>query len=88
MPKAKVISHFVKDLFGDRSSHRKCSVRKVVLRNYTKFTGKYLGQGLFFNKVAGLSLKLYYFIKNKTLAQVFFCKFCEISRNTFFTEHL
>ena len=24
----------------------------------------------------------------KTLAQVFSCEFCEISKNTFFTEHL
>ena len=28
------------------------------------------------------------FIKNKTLAQVLFCEFCEISNNTFFTEYL
>ena len=28
------------------------------------------------------------FIKIETLAQVFFCEFCEISKNTFFTEHL
>ena len=28
---------------------------KVVLRNFTKFTGKHLCQGLFFNKVAGLT---------------------------------
>ena len=28
------------------------------------------------------------FIKKETLAQVFSCKFCEISKNTFFTEHL
>ena len=27
------------------------------------------------------------FIKKETLAQVFFCEFCEISENTFFTEH-
>ena len=37
-----------------RSSHRKCSVKKSVLRNFTKFTGKHLCQRLFFNKVAGL----------------------------------
>ena len=30
--------------------------KKVVLRNLTKFTGKHLCQGLFFNKVAGLQL--------------------------------
>ena len=28
--------------FIDRSSHRKCSVRKGVLRNFAKFTGKHL----------------------------------------------
>ena len=26
--------------------------------------------------------------KKETLAQVFFYEFCEISKNTFFTEHL
>ena len=59
-----------------RSSHRRCSVRKGVLRNFTKFTGKHLCQSLFFNKVA------------ETLAQVFSCEFCEISKNSFFTEQL
>ena len=38
-----------------RSSHQKCTVKKDVLRNFTKLTGKYMCQGLFFNKVAGLS---------------------------------
>ena len=37
-----------------RSSHRRCSVRKGVLKNFAKFTGKYLCQGLSFNKAAGL----------------------------------
>ena len=27
-------------------------------------------------------------LKRETLAQVFSCEFCEISKNTFFTEHL
>ena len=41
--------------FGkNRSSHRRCSVKKGVLRNFAKFTGKDLCQSLFFNKVAGL----------------------------------
>ena len=42
-----------------RSSDRRCSVKKGVLRNFAKFTGKYLCQRLFFNKVAGLGLQLY-----------------------------
>ena len=37
-----------------RSIHRRCSVRKGVLRNFTKFTGKHLCQSLFFNEVATL----------------------------------
>ena len=40
---------------GWKSSRRRCSVRKGVFKNFAKFTGKNLCQGLFFNKVAGLS---------------------------------
>ena len=28
------------------------------------------------------------FLKKETLAQVFYCEFCEISKKAFFTEHL
>ena len=38
----------------NRSSHRRRSVRKGVLRNFVKFIGKHLCQSLFLNKVAGL----------------------------------
>ena len=41
---------------------------KGVPRNFAKFTGKHACN----------------FIKKETLAQVFSCKFCEISKNTFF----
>ena len=37
-----------------RNSHRRCSIKKGVLRNFTKFTGKHLCQSPFYNKVAGL----------------------------------
>ena len=60
-----------------RSSHQRCPVIKVVLRNFAKLTGKHLCQGLFFNKFASLSS-----------AQVFSYEFREISKSTFFTEHL
>ena len=56
--------------------------KKGVLRNLAKFTRKHLCQRVFFNKVAGLGLKLYW--KKESLAQVFSCKFCEISKNIFF----
>ena len=39
-----------------RSSHWRCSVKKGILKNFAKFTGKHLGQSLSFNKVAGLRL--------------------------------
>ena len=35
-----------------------------------------------------LQKKVCNFIKKETLAQVFPCEFCEIFKNTFFTEHL
>ena len=38
-----------------RSSHRRCSVKKVVLKNFANFTGKHLCWSIFFNKVAGLT---------------------------------
>ena len=56
---------------------RRSSVKKGALRNFPKVTGKHLCQSLFFNKVAGN------FIKKETLAQVFSCEFCEISKNAF-----
>ena len=56
---------------------RRCVCRKGVLRNFPKFTGKRLCQSLFFNKVG----------TGDSSAGVS-CKFCEISKNTFFIEHL
>ena len=67
-----------------RSSHQRCSIGIGVLKNFKKFTGKHLYQSLIFNKVAGPCN----FIKKEALAQVFSCEFCEIFKNTFFTEHL
>ena len=61
-----------------RSSHQRCSVKKGVLRNFTKFTRKYQRQ----------RPQTCNFIKKETLAQVFSCEFCEISKTTFSTEHL
>ena len=42
-----------------RSSQQRCSMKKVVLRNFEKFTGKHLCQSLLFYKVASLDLQLY-----------------------------
>ena len=77
---------FVKVVKG-RSSHQRFSVKKDVLRNFSKFTEKHLCQSLFFNKVAGLRLEASNFIKKETLAQVFSREFYEISKSIFLTEH-
>ena len=47
-------------------------IKKGVLKNFSKFTGKHLCQSLFFN------------IQKETLAQVFYREFCEIFKNIFF----
>ena len=36
-----------------RSNRPEVFCKKGILRNFTEFTGKYLCQSLFFNKVAG-----------------------------------
>ena len=69
----------------DRSSHQRFSMKKGVLRNFAKFTKKHLHRGLFFDKVADLRPAI---LSKETLAQMFSFKFCEISKKTFFTEHL
>ena len=63
-------------------------MRKDVLKNFAKFIGKHLCQSFSFNKVAGLRPQVCNLIKKETLTQVFSCEFCEIFKNTFFTEDL
>ena len=71
-----------------------CFMKKFGLKNFAKFAGKHLCQGLFFNSVYPSSssnlknkesLRLY---RNRDLVQVFYCEFCEIFKNSFFKEHL
>ena len=69
----------------DRSSHRRCSVKKGILRNFTKFTGKYLCQSLFFNKVAGLSPAT--LLKKRLWHRCFRVNFARFTRTPFLTEH-
>ena len=54
------------------------SYKKDVFKNFAKLTGKHLCQSLFLNKVAVSACNL---IKKATLAQVFFCEFCEIFKD-------
>ena len=50
-----------------------CSVRKGILKNFAKFTGKHLWPAT---------------LIKKAVAKVFSCECCKISNNTVFTEHL
>ena len=68
----------LKDL---KNSHRRCSVRKGVFRNFTKFTEKHLCQSLFFNKVA--DLKLATLLKNKLWHRCFPVNFGKFLRTLF-----
>ena len=60
----------------NRNSHRKCSIQKIVLKNFAKFTGIHLCQSLYFNKSRSC-------IRKETPAQVFSCEFCKIFRTNF-----
>ena len=57
------------------------SYKEGVLKNFEKFTGKYLCQSLFFNKVPGRGLQLCW---KKILAQLIFYEFLEIFKTIFY----
>ena len=66
----------------------RCSVKKVFLEISQNSQENTCVRDSFLNKVAGLRPKACNFIKKETLAQVFSCEFCKISKSNFFTEHL
>ena len=69
----------------EKSSNQRYSIKIDVLKNFAKFIIKHLFQSLFFNKAAGLRPAI--FLKRNSGKGVFLW-FCEIFKNTFFTEHL
>ena len=76
-----------------RSSHRRCSMWKDVLRNFTKFTGKHLCQSHFFNKVVGLRpttllKKRLLALKKRLWHNCFPVNFAKFLKPSLFTEHL
>ena len=58
-------------------------------KNLSKFTGKHLCQSLIFNQVAGLgsATLLKKRLWHRCFPLIVTCEFCEIFKNTFFTEH-
>ena len=71
---------------ADRSSLQEVFCKKGALKNFAKFTGKHLCQGLLFDRVASLMHAT--LLKKETLEQVFSCRFCEFFKNIFLKEHL
>ena len=56
--KIKLITHSCSPFRNNyRTSHQKCSMKKGILRNFTKFKGKQLCQSLFSNIFAALRLE-------------------------------
>ena len=63
-----------------RSSHQRCSIKKGVLRNFTKFRGKHVCQSFFFNEVAGLSSATV--LKKRLWRRCFPVNFAKFLQNT------
>ena len=62
---------------------RRCSVKKGILINFTKFTGKHLCHSLFLNKVSDLNV-----IKKRFWHRCFPVHFVKFFREPFFIEHI
>ena len=82
-------AHIVKDFFlkavwspPHRSSRPEVFYKKVFLEISQNSQKNICARASFLIKLQALN-----FTKKETLAQVFSCEFCEISKNTFFTEH-
>ena len=67
-------------LSSDRSSHRRCSAKKVFLEISQNSQEKTCARVSF---LINSRLQACNFIKKETLAMVFSCEFCEISKSTF-----
>ena len=65
-----------------RSSHQRCSMKKGLLRNFAKFTGKHLYQSLSFNKVAGFRRPAT-LLKERLWHRCFPVNFAKFLRTTF-----
>ena len=64
--------------YKTQSGSLKVFYKLDVLKNLAKFTGEH----------CALSLEVWNFVKAETPAQVSFCEFCKIFKNTCFTEHI
>ena len=71
---------FFANLIGSEEATERDPRKEVFLKLLQDSQENTCARVSFFDKVAGLACN---FIKKETLAQVFSCDFCEISKNTF-----
>ena len=69
-----------------RSSHRRFSIKKCVIRNFKKFTEKYLCQSLFLNK--GVGLRPATLLKKRLQYRCFPVKFVKFLKHFFYRTPL
>ena len=69
-----------------RSSVPQVFYKVDVPKDLAKFTGEHQRRSLFFNKVVGWRLKVWYFIKKLIPAQWFFVKFANFEEHIFYRE--
>ena len=67
------VYHYKTDVCKDPSDYKSSCPEVFCKKGFLRNFGKFTGKR---------------FIKKETLAHVFYCKFCEIFKNTFFIEHL
>ena len=70
------------------SSHQRCSVRKCVLRNFAKFTGKSLRQIIFLIKLQASDHRPTTLLKKNLWNRCFPVNFVKFLRTPFYRTHL
>ena len=70
--------------FSRRSMDQRCSIEKLVLKNFAIFTGKHLHCSLFFKKLQAFRPAT---LLKETPTQVLSSEYCKVFKNTNFEEH-
>ena len=66
-----------------RSSHRSCSIKKGVVKNFAKSTGKHLCPSLLFNEAAGSRPRPATLLKRRLWHRCFHVNFVKFLRTPF-----
>ena len=84
------IKHIDPNLLKDlkKQSPRGVLLKKDVLINFAKFTGKHLCQNLSLNKREALGFRPVTLLKERFWHRCFFVNFTKFLKTLFFTEHL